>query len=118
MNNIKENSKDESKDISSKNDDLNQKCEETMKCIKIQTVVFYIIILIFTGFCSIYLVSFFAVYTGTKKLVLKTYYISIIEIILIKFVYGVSLASLRIAADNNELKTLYNFVYYLDKYLS
>ena len=81
-------------------------------------IVFYIIVILITAFCFIYLVSFFGIYTGTKGKVFKIYYISIIEIILIKLVYGLCLASLRIAAEGNELKSLYKFVYYCDKYLS
>ena len=101
-----------------KQDVINKKYEELIKNIRIKVAIFYIVILIFTGFCFSYLVSFFAVYTGTKEKVLKTYYISIIEIFLIKFIYGLSLGALRIAADVNELKMLYNFVYICDKYLS
>ena len=54
----------------------------------------------------------------TKRRVLTAYYVSIIEIILIKFVYGLCLASLRIAGEVNELKSLYKFVYIMDKYVS
>ena len=97
---------------------IDEKYEKLIKKIKIQTAVFYIIIIIVTFLCFTYLVSFFAVYTGTKKLVLQAYYISIIGIILIKFVYGLCLASLRIAAEGNEFKSLYDFVYICDKYIS
>ena len=99
-------------------DVINEKYEELVKKIKIQTIIFYVVILLLSGLCYIYLVSFFAVYTGTKKRVLTAYYISIIEIILIKFVYGLCLASLRIAGEVNELKSLYKFVYIMDKYVS
>ena len=99
-------------------DQINEKYKDLMKKIKIQTAVFYLIIIPLTALCFIYLVSFFAIYTGTKGKVFKAYYISLIEIVLIKFVYGLSLGSLRIAADRNELKSLYNFVYILDKYVS
>ena len=97
---------------------IEEKYEEIIKKIKVQTIIFYIIIILFTELCSMYLVSFFAVYTGTKKYVLKAYYISIIEIVIIKFIYGLSLASLRIAAEVNEYESLYNFVFACDKYLS
>ena len=99
-------------------DIINEKYNEILTRIRIQTAVFYFIILVISGFCFTYLVSFFAVYTGTKKLVIKAYYISVIEIILIKFVYGFSLASLRIAAEVNKFRSLYNFVYFLDKHFS
>ena len=109
-------------DIETYNDQLQknieEKSEEIIKKIKIQTIIFYIVIILFTEFCSAYLISFFAIYTGTKKYILKTYYISIIEIIIIKFVYGLSLGSLRIAAEVNEFVSLYNFVYICDKYIS
>ena len=97
---------------------INEKYEEIIKKIKIQMVIFYIVIFALTAFCFIYLVSFFAIYTGTKGKVFKAYYISLIEIALIKFVYGLCLGSLRIASDGNELKSLYNFVYVCDKYIS
>ncbi len=114
---IKDN--DNNKEVNiNQQDMINEKYEELIKKIKIQTIVFYIIIILITAFCFIYLVSFFAIYTGTKGKVFKAYYISIIEIILIKFVYGLCLASLRIAGEGNELKSLYNFVYYCDKYVS
>ena len=113
------NGNDNNKEININQQDMvNVKYEELIKKIKIQTAVFYIIIILITAFCFIYLVSFFAIYTGTKGNVFKAYYISIIEIILIKFVYGLCLASLRIAGEGNELKSLYNFVYYCDKYVS
>lgn len=97
---------------------INRRYDEIVKKIKIQAIAFYIIILLLTGICFTYLVSFFAVYTGTKKLVLKCYYISIIEIALIKFVYGLCLASLRKAGEEKEFRGLYIFVYMCDKYLS
>ena len=115
-------SNDELESDSSEKEQLNpyiaSKYDEFMRRLKIQIIIFYIVIFIFTGFCSIYLVSFFAIYTGTKRLVLKAYYISIIEIIIIKFIYGLSMAALRIASEKNKYKRLYNFVYICDKYLA
>ena len=103
---------------SNQKEQINEKYKELMKKIKIQILVFYIVVIALTALCFIYLVSFFAIYTGTKSKVFKAYYISLIEIVLIKFVYGLCLGALRIAADGNELKGLYNFVYIFDKYIS
>ena len=114
-------SKDENKNKITENNDednINDKYKDLIKKIKIQIAVFYIIILLLTLLCFLYLVSFFAIYTGTKRKVFTAYYISIIEIILIKFVYGLCLASLRIASEGNELKSLYNVVCICDKYLA
>ena len=118
----KENEEGMNNDVISTNIQVQQRIEEKydelMKKIRIQTALFYIANFFLTGFLFMYLISFFAIYTGTKKLVIKAYYISIIEITIIKFVYGLSLGSLRIAAEINKFKNLYNFVYICDKYLS
>ena len=117
--NLNNNDKNREKNIDENEDDnFNNKFQELIKKIKIQTAVFYIIILLLTILCFIYLLSFFAIYTGTKGKVFTVYYISIIEIILIKFVYGLCLASLRIAGEGNGLKSLYNIVCFCDKYLA
>ena len=118
----KENEDGMNNEVISTNNQLQQKIEEKydelMKKIKIQLAIFYIVNFLLTLFFFMYLTSFFAIYTGTKKLVLKAYYISIIEIVIIKFVYGLCLGSLRIAAEVNKFKTLYNFVYICDKYFA
>ena len=106
------NNEEELKEITS------ERYEALIRKIKIKTAVFYIIILIITGACSIYLLTFSAFYTGTKRYVIKTYYISIIEIVIIKFIAGLCLGYLRVAAERNEIKCLYNLVYFFDKYLS
>jgi len=132
LKNVKKNNNIISEKLKRRNDDIDSdssekeqlnpyialRYEEFMRRLKIQISVFYIIIFLFTGFCAIYLVTFFAFYTGTKRLVIKAYYISIIEIIIIKFIYGLSIAALRIASEKNKYKRLYNFVYICDKYLA
>ena len=86
--------------------------------VKCKIAVFYIIVFIVTLFLTIYLISFFALYTGTKRRVLKAYYISIVEILLIKFVYGFALCSLRLASKVSKIRCLYNIVCFLNKYVS
>ena len=101
------------------NDELIQKkCNELIKRIKMSMIIFFVIGFLLTVFCFIYLVSFFAVYTGTKSKVLKLYLISLIEIVLIKFVYGICLAALRISSEANEIEKLYKVVYICEKYIS
>ena len=84
-----------------------------MKKLKCKIIIFYCNIFVFIIVFTFYLVSFFSIYTGTKSLVLEAYIISIIEILLIKLVYGICLASLRIASEGNELKCLYKLFYIL-----
>jgi len=100
------------------NENVQSKFIEVMKNLKCKIIIFYCIIFVFIILFALYLISFFSIYTGTKSLVLETYIISIIEILLIKLVYGICLASLRIASEGNELICLYKLVYILDKYLS
>ena len=95
-----------------------KKYDELAKKIKIKIIIFFIIGFLLTVFCFIYLLSFFAIYTGTKSKVIKAYYISLIEILLIKIIYGLCLASLRIAGERNEMEKLYKIVYICDKYVS
>ena len=97
---------------------IQQKYDELMKTIKIRMIVFFVISFLLTIFCYLYLLSFFAIYTGTKSKVLKAYLIALIETILIKAVYGIVLASLRIAAEGNEIEKIYKIVYICDKYIS
>ena len=118
-NNSKNNENNDVESIDEVNEDLEkEKYNKLMSQMKIKMIIFYLVVFLLTIFCSIYLISFFSIYTGTKSLVLEAYYISIIEIVLIKFVYGIILAALRIVSTVNEYKWLYKFVYVLDKYLS
>ena len=100
------------------NENIQNKFIEIMKNLKCKIIIFFCIIFVFIILFTFYLVSFFSIYTGTKTLVLEAYIISIIEILLIKLVYGICLALLRIASEGNELKCLYKLVYILDKFLS
>ena len=118
-NNSKNNENNDVESIDEVNEDLEkEKYNKLMSQMKIKMIIFYLVVFLLTIFCSIYLISFFSIYTGTKSLVLEAYYISIIEIVLIKFVYGIILAALRIVSTVNEYKWLYKFIYVLDKYLS
>ena len=117
--NSKNNGNNDEEIIEEINEDLeNEKFNKLMSQMKIKMIIFYLLLFLFTIFCSIYLISFFSIYTGTKSLVFESYYISIIEIVLIKFVYGVILASLRIVSTVNEFKFLYKIVYIFDKFIS
>ena len=116
--NIEHNNNNEEENNNALNDDFANKFNDLKKDIKIKMIIFYVITFILGIFCFIYLVSFFGIYTGTKSKIFTAYFISLIEIVLIKLVYGICLASLRIAGEGNELKILYKIVYIFDKYIS
>ena len=113
---VKELMKNDNKDNNDNSD--GNKFNEIMKKLKCRIIIFYCIIYVFIILFALYLISFFAIYTGTKSCVLEAYIIGIVEILLIKLVYGICLASLRKASEGNELKSLYKLVYLLDKYVS
>ena len=117
---IKENNNNKSDNFDENNNNktAENKFNEVMSKLKCRIIIFYFVIFIFIIIFSLYLISFFAVYTGTKSYVLEAYIISIIEILLVKFVYGICLAALRVASKGSEFKGLYKLVYILDKYLS
>ena len=114
-----ETQKNNEDDANEEGDRLYYKKYNCLICqIKLRVSILHIITFLITLCCGVYLVSFFSLYTGTKSKVLKIYYISIIEIVLIKVVYGVILASLRIVSKEAKLKILYTIIYILDKYMS
>ena len=118
-----ENKDNSNLDMTEQNEEINEevtqkKYNDVIRRIKIRMIIFFIIGFLLTAFCFIYLLSFFAIYTGTKSKVLKMYYISLIEILLIKIIYGICLASLRIASEGNEIENIYKIVYLYDKYAS
>ena len=95
-----------------------KKYNQIISHIKCIIIIFYVIIFIIIAFCTIYLISFFALYTGTRKKVILSYIYSLIEIIIIKFVYGFTLALLRTASRINKMEKVYKVVYIFDKYIS
>jgi len=99
-------------------ENANNKFNEIIKTLKCRIIIFYCVIFVLIILFALYLISFFSIYTGTKSRVLLAYIYGIVEILLIKFIYGVCLASIRVASEGNELECLYKVVYILDKYIS
>lgn len=65
--------------------------------------------------CLLYITTFCAVYTGTKKYVFRTYGIALVEVLIIKIVYGIVLGIIRKVGLNKQNRTLYKIAYYFDK---
>jgi len=97
---------------------INKKYKEQASQMRFRIFVFYVLMFAIIIFCTIYLISFFSIYTGTKKKVFIAYFISLFEILLIKVVYGLCLAALRLASKVNKMKYLYDLVYIFDKFIS
>ena len=97
---------------------INKKYKEQASEMRFRIFLFYVIMFIIIVFCTIYLISFFSIYTGTKKKVFIAYLVSLLEIVFIKALYGICLASLRLASKVNKLRSLYDLVYVFDKFIS
>ena len=70
------------------------------------------------AFCSIYLIAFCGIYLGTKKRIFIAYAIAVIEIIILKIIYGFVLGILRKISIYYEKYRLYNVILFFNKYIS
>ena len=108
------------KSVNSQNDNVkskNKQLNNLLYKIKSGMVLYYIIQFIFGIICLLYLTTFCAVYTGTKKKVFKTYGIALVEVLIIKIIYGILLGIFRKVGLAKKKRILYNIAYYFDKYL-
>ena len=100
------------------NEKMMEKKYNNLACkIKLKIIIYSIIEFLLLAFCFIYFVTFCTVYTGTKDKVFKSYGIALIEILIIKIVYGIVLAILRKISLSKEKKTLYDIVVFMNTYL-
>ena len=67
----------------------NKKFNNLLCSIKTGMIVYFVIQFIFAVVCLLYVTVFCAVYEGTKKKVFKTYGIALVEVLIIKILYGI-----------------------------
>jgi hypothetical protein len=96
---------------------INEKGSSLLSKLKLKMIVYYIIQFIILIFFFIYLVTLGAVYSGTMKKIFASYGIAILEIIIIKMIYGLILGILRSYSISNQKKGLYNIILFFDKYI-
>ena len=68
-------------------------------------------------FSFLYLSVFCSVYTGTKTKVFKAYGIALIEVLIIKILYGIALSIMRYISLSKQKKGLYEVVLFMNTYL-
>ena len=95
----------------------NKKFNNLLCSIKTGMIVYFVIQFIFAVVCLLYVTVFCAVYEGTKKKVFKTYGIALLEVLIIKIIYGIILGILRKVGLKKQSRIIYKIVYYLDKLL-
>lgn len=117
------NKEKDNNDVKNSNDireeeDSNTKINNLKSSIKIRLIIFFIITLALTIFCFIYIISFCAIYTGTRKYLFISYGISLVFIAAVKVVYGIILGILRFISIRGKFKCLYNIIRFFDTYIA
>ena len=85
--------------------------------IKAKVIVYLIIQFIILAFCFVYFVTFCSVYIGTKIRVFRSYGIALVEILIIKIIYGIILSILRKISLSKKSKVFYDIVLLMTTYL-
>lgn len=85
---------------------------------KIKLIAYYIVEFILLIIFYLYLISFCGVYTSAQSKLIQSYGIALVEIVIIKIIYGLVLGILRRVSLSYEINKLYNVVKLLDIYVS
>jgi hypothetical protein len=96
---------------------VNRKYSNLMWKIKFKISIYSIIEFLLLIFAFLYLSVFCSVYTGTKSKVFKAYGLALIEVLIIKIIYGIVLAILRYVSISYRKKGLYDVVLFMNTYL-
>ena len=99
-------------------DKKNDKYNKIIYKIKRNMIIYLALQFLIILFCSFYLITFCGIYIGTKKLIFQSYGIAIVEIIIIKIIYGFILGILRKVSLYKEYNILYKIVLIFNKYIS
>ena len=94
------------------------KLNKLISGIKRNIVIYLVIQFVLIVLCSLYLITFCGVYTGTKTKVFLSYAFALVTIVLIKIIYGFVLGILRKISLFAEKSGLYNVVLFFNKYIS
>ena len=98
--------------------EINEKYNKMMFWAKIKIIIFYAIVFILCIIFFLYLIAFCGVYIGTKAKLAESYGIALIEVVIIKILYGIVLGILRKVSLSYEIEKLYFIVRILDLYIS
>jgi hypothetical protein len=96
---------------------ISNKINSLLSKMKTKMIIYYIIQFVLLIFFFIYLVVLCAVYTGTMNKIFTSYGIAILELIILKLIYGLALGILRYYSIENQKSSMYNFVLFMDTYL-
>ena len=94
------------------------KLNKLISDIKRDVIVYLVFQFVLILVCSLYLIAFCGVYTGTMTKVFLSYAFALITIVIIKIIYGFVLGILRKISLFAEKRGLYNVVLIFNKYIS
>ena len=106
------------KNSSSNNIKKMGKLNKLISDIKRDVIVYLVFQFVLILVCSLYLIAFCGVYTGTMTKVFLSYAFALITIVIIKIIYGFVLGILRKISLFAEKRGLYNVVLTFNKYIS
>lgn len=98
--------------------EFNEKYKKMIFWAKIKIIIFYVVVFILCIMFFLYLIAFWGVYIGTKTKLLESYGIALIEVVIIKILYGIVLGILRKVSLTYEIEKLYFIIRILDLYIS
>ena len=98
--------------------EIGEKYDKMIFWAKIKMIIFYAVVFLLVIIFFLYLTAFCGVYTGTSSNLIESYGITLIEVIIIKVLYGIVLGILRKISLSFEINILYTIVRYLDLYIS
>ena len=85
--------------------------------IKFKVALYSVVEFLLLAFCFIYLSLFGTVYIGTTSRVFKAYGIALIEVLIIKILYGIALSIMRYVSLSKSNKKLYDVVLFMNTYI-
>ena len=95
----------------------NKKFNDLLCSIKTGMIVYFALQFVLVVVCLLYVTVFCAIYVGTKKKIFKSYGIALLEVVIIKIIYGIILGIIRKVGLSKQSAVTYKIVYYLDKFL-
>ena len=98
--------------------EISEKFKKLLFWSKIKIIIFYAIEFILTFIFYLYLIAFCGTYIGTRDDLAESYGITLVEVVIIKILYGLVLAILRKISLVYEISKLYSIVRFLDLYIA
>ena len=98
--------------------EISQKYSKMVKCSKIKLAIYYVLQFGLMIIFFLYLMTFCYLYSANQGNLIESYLIALIEVVIIKLVYGLILGILRKISLAYEINKLYSVIRFLDLYIA